>query len=102
MFYPLITVFTIFIPFDGKRGQRVIIDMMSDDFDSYLILLDIDGNELAQDDDGGDNTNARIDVTLPATGTYTLLANSYQGWRNRKLSIKVAGCRRSPFRVTLF
>ncbi|WP_396442578.1 MULTISPECIES: trypsin-like peptidase domain-containing protein [unclassified Limnospira] len=84
--------------FDGQRGQRVIIDMMSDDFDSYLILLDIDGNELAQDDDGGDNTNARIEVTLPATGTYTLLANSYQAGEtgNYRLRLRtVAGDRRS-------
>lgn len=64
--------------FDGEAGQRVIIDMISDDFDAYLILLDVDGNEFAQNDDGGDNNNARLEVTLPDNGTYTLLANSYE------------------------
>ncbi|MBS0016569.1 MAG: trypsin-like peptidase domain-containing protein [Arthrospira sp. SH-MAG29] len=84
--------------FEGEAGQQVIIDMMSDDFDSYLILLDIDGNELAQDDDGGGNTNARIQVTLPDTGTYTLLANSYQAGEtgNYRLRLRtVAGGSRS-------
>ena len=65
--------------FEGKAGQEVILEMSSNDIDSYLILLDTTGQELAQDDDGGENRNARIRVTLPENGTYTLLANSAQG-----------------------
>ncbi len=65
--------------FEGKAGQEVILEMSSNEIDSYLILLDPTGKELAQDDDGGENRNAKIRVTLPENGTYTVLANSAQG-----------------------
>lgn len=64
--------------FEGRTGQQISIDMMSNEVDAYLILLTPDGQDLAQDDDGGDDTNARITATLPANGTYTVLANSYE------------------------
>jgi len=64
--------------FEGRTGQRVQIDMMSREIDSYLILIDPNGDEVAQDDDGGGGSNSRIVATLPADGTYLLMANSYQ------------------------
>ncbi|MBD2459629.1 trypsin-like peptidase domain-containing protein [Oscillatoria sp. FACHB-1407] len=63
--------------FEGRAGQQVVIDMSSGEIDTYLILLTPDGSDLAQDDDGGGGTNSRIVATLPATGTYTVFANSY-------------------------
>jgi S1-C subfamily serine protease len=63
--------------FEGQAGQQVIIEMSSREIDAYLILLDPRGRELAQDDDSGGGTDARIIIRLPETGTYTLLANSY-------------------------
>lgn len=64
--------------FEGKAGQQVTIDMNSEEVDPYLILLDSHQNEIAQDDDTGGQKNARIVATLPADGTYVVLANSYQ------------------------
>jgi serine protease Do len=52
--------------------------MSSRELDAYLILLDPNGRDLAQDDDGGGGTNARIAIALPTDGTYFLMANSYQ------------------------
>ncbi|MDX2214912.1 MAG: trypsin-like peptidase domain-containing protein [Oculatellaceae cyanobacterium bins.114] len=63
--------------FEGRAGQQIVIDMSSSDIDTYLILLTPDGSDLAQDDDGGGGTNSRIVATLPASGTYTVFANSY-------------------------
>jgi serine protease Do len=64
--------------FEGRAGQRVQIDMTSQEIDSYLILIDPNGNEVTQDDDSGGGPNARIVATLPADGTYLLMANSYE------------------------
>jgi S1-C subfamily serine protease len=64
--------------FQGRAGQRVQIDMASREIDSFLILIDPNGNEVAQDDDGGGGPNARIVATLPLNGTYLLVANSYE------------------------
>ncbi|MGQ4648077.1 trypsin-like peptidase domain-containing protein [Lyngbya aestuarii] len=63
--------------FEGQSGQQVQIDMRSREIDSYLILLGPNGQDVAQDDDGGGGTNSRLAATLPATGTYLLMANSY-------------------------
>lgn len=63
--------------FEGETGTYVSIEMVSEEFDAYLILLGPEGNLIVQDNNGGDGTNARLAVTLPSTGTYQILANSY-------------------------
>ena len=64
--------------FEGEAGQQVTILMESNDIDPYLILLGPSGEFAAEDDDSGGNFNAAIDLRLPESGTYLLLANSYQ------------------------
>ncbi|MGQ9866403.1 MAG: trypsin-like peptidase domain-containing protein [Pseudanabaenaceae cyanobacterium] len=63
--------------FEGKQGQRIVIDMESEEIDPYLVLFDPQGQKIAEDDNSGTGDNARIVLTLPSTGTYTLYANSY-------------------------
>jgi hypothetical protein len=65
--------------FTGQAGQRVIITMTSEALDSYLILLDPNGNSIAQDDDSAGNLDAQIDIVLPVDGVYRVYANSYSG-----------------------
>lgn len=64
--------------FEGVAGERIVIDLVSVDFDAYLILVAPNGQSIAQNDDGGQGTNARISIVLPATGTYQIVANSYR------------------------
>ncbi|NET82915.1 MAG: tetratricopeptide repeat protein [Moorea sp. SIO1F2] len=63
--------------FEGKAGEQITIELTSDEFDPYLILIDLEANLIAQDNDSGEGKNARITVTLPTTGTYVIVANSY-------------------------
>jgi S1-C subfamily serine protease len=81
--------------FEGKAGQRIIIEMTSSEVDSYLILLTPDGQDLAHDDDGGGGSNARLVTALPADGTYTVLANSYRPGETGQynLQLRTAGSR---------
>lgn len=55
---------------EGQAGQRLQIEATSYQFDPRLILVDTDGTIVAEDDDGNGNFNARIDMTLPESGTY--------------------------------
>jgi len=64
--------------FVGKRQQAVVIDLMSDDFDAFLMLLGADGELIVMDDDSGRGTNARISIQLPHSGAYSVMVNSYQ------------------------
>lgn len=61
----------------GKKGQKIIIEMISKDFDSYLLLLGSDNRKLATNDDmSAYNWDAQIIVDLPQDGKYIVIARS--------------------------
>jgi len=62
--------------FEGRPGQRVTIDLRSDDFDTYLILIDPTG-EQEENDDGTDSTDSMIATDLTESGTYRVAVTSY-------------------------
>lgn len=63
--------------FEGRAGQRITVNMRSADFDNYLHIGRVGAKQpLANDDDSGGGTNARLSVTLPEAGTYAIIANS--------------------------
>jgi len=64
--------------FEGTAGETIRIDMISEDFDAYLILFAPGGGRITQDNSSGSGTNARIIATLPTTGTYQIAANAYR------------------------
>lgn len=59
-------------------GQRVLIDMESDDVDAYLRVLRRDSAVIATDDDGGSGSNARVEFRAPHAGKYLVIATSYE------------------------
>ncbi|MFT4703633.1 MAG: hypothetical protein ACI81R_001325 [Bradymonadia bacterium] len=62
--------------FEGRAGQGVTIEMMSDNIDTYMILRG--PNDYGMDnDDGAEGTNSRLEAALPADGQYTILATTY-------------------------
>ncbi|RZJ16620.1 MAG: peptidase [Brevundimonas sp.] len=67
--------------FRGREGQRVVINLTSDAFDTYLQLFrETNGSRqsIAEDDDSGaEGTNSRIAFTLPATGDYVVEARAF-------------------------
>jgi CHAT domain-containing protein/Tfp pilus assembly protein PilF len=62
--------------FEGNAGESVTIELTSDDFNTYLILQNSAGEVLAKDDDGIGDTNSRITIRFPTTGTYTIVVKS--------------------------
>ena len=60
--------------FEGKAGEQIVIELNSKDFDAYLILRDSKDKNLAEDNNSGEENNARIVITLPSTGTYKIFA----------------------------
>lgn len=67
--------------FRGREGQRVVINLTSDAFDTYLQLFrETNGSResVAEDDDSGaEGTNSRIAFTLPAIGDYVVEARAF-------------------------
>ena len=64
--------------FSGREGQRIRIDMSSEEFDTYVELFDAGRVSLAEDDDGAaEGTNSRLTFTLPSTGVYFIEARAF-------------------------
>ncbi len=63
--------------FTGRPGQQVTIDLRSDDFDTYLILQDPNG-EREENDDADDTTDSLIVMNLTESGTYRVGVTSYE------------------------
>jgi len=61
----------------GRRGQRIIIDLRSSAFDAYLVLRDEEGFTLGSDDDSGDDNDSRLRTVLPRDGRYRIIATAY-------------------------
>lgn len=64
---------------DLEEGQSVSIAAESEDFDTYLVLLNSSGEEVAYDDDGGGGRNSRLNFVAPATDTYTINLRAFAG-----------------------
>ena len=59
-------------------GQRVTIRMASDEFDTFLILLNPNGQVVAEDDDSGAALNSEISSFAPTvSGAYTIEATAF-------------------------
>jgi hypothetical protein len=78
--------------FNGNSGQRVSIEAFSIDgaFDPILYLYDPAGHLLAINDDirPGVNTNARLRITLPEDGRYSILICACYGPGRYRLELE--------------
>ncbi len=70
-------------------GQRVVIDMESDDVDAYLRVLRNDGTPVATDDDGGSGSNARVEFRAVYAGDYLVIATSYEAGETGGYGVRV-------------
>ncbi|TVQ21933.1 MAG: hypothetical protein EA367_05005 [Leptolyngbya sp. DLM2.Bin15] len=64
--------------FVGRAGQSVSLNLNSNDFDPYLILIGPDGTLVDENDDiSPTNLNSAINTTLPSNGNYLIVVTSY-------------------------
>jgi hypothetical protein len=66
-----------FYVFEGLKGEQIQIDMRAGSIDSYLGVANQSGTWVIEDDDSGGAPHARIIATLPESGLFLILANSY-------------------------
>jgi serine protease Do len=73
----------------GQAGTSVVIDLISDDFDSYLQIVDSRGHEYSNDD-GGDMFNSRLSYDFSETETVTVVATSLGGDQTGRYQLSVS------------
>ena len=65
-------------PLEAKAGDSFIISLESQDFDTFLAIMDQEGNIIEQNDDISDgDSNSRLRVTFTSDGTYNVIVNAY-------------------------
>jgi|GEM_PF-2115888 hypothetical protein len=75
--------------FEGRTGQEIEISLESTDFDPYVILQNAAGETIAENDDSLNSYNSVLNLTLPDTGRYELLATSYSNGSAGSYDLKV-------------
>ena len=73
----------------GRAGDRVSIVMASEDFDTYLYLTGPGLDGVLTDDDGAGDLDAKIDVTLPTSGPFTVVAAALSSGSSGAYTIRV-------------
>ncbi|HUN05738.1 MAG TPA: PPC domain-containing protein [Aggregatilineales bacterium] len=58
--------------FEGSTGDEIRITLNSSEFDAFLTLETLDGEQLANDDNSAGESDAQIDFILPEDGTYVI------------------------------
>ncbi|MGD1806285.1 pre-peptidase C-terminal domain-containing protein [Dapis sp. BLCC M126] len=76
--------------FEGIEGQVVNVTLESPDFDTYLAVFSPTGELLGEHDDVNQkNTNSQLTITLPVTGKYRVIVNSYDKTGRGEYNLKV-------------
>lgn len=61
----------------GTAGQALELDLASEDFDPYLMVIGPSGR-LFEDDDSNGTKNSHLSITLPEAGTYRIVATAFR------------------------
>jgi hypothetical protein len=65
--------------FSGKANETVNISLSSSEVDTYLVLADLNGKSIAENDDiDNNNTNSYVEAVLPANGDYLIGVFGYE------------------------
>jgi len=70
--------FQDFYSFTGNAGQDVRIELNSDQFDTFLRVVTPDGSEIENDDHEGNTARSVVELQLPQSGRYSVIATSYR------------------------
>lgn len=80
----------------GRPGERYTVTLRSSDFDAFLQWGEMGANGFTadtEDDDGAGDTDAKLDVTIPASGTWVIRASSLEGGKSGAFRLEVAARR---------
>lgn len=78
--------------YEGRAGERIVLDLLSREFDSYLIVARVtaDGPEsMRENDDAPSTSNSQLAVELPESGTYVIVATSFQPGRTGRYALRL-------------
>ena len=76
------------------KGDQVAVDLMSDEFDSVVLLLGADGTTIAENDDGPDgSTNSLLFSRITESGRYIIRVHAFGETGGGNFRLKVTRLR---------
>ena len=75
--------------FTGRAGQTLRVNLDSNTMDA-LVRVTGPGGFAQEDDDSGELLNAQLDITLPANGTYQVVATTYSAGVTGDYTLRVS------------
>jgi hypothetical protein len=79
----------------GVRGEVLVVDLTSDDFDTYLRVQDDRGREFV-DDDGGVGRNSRTSYAFDQDGVLSIHVSSFSGSAEGRYQLQVSAIGTDP------
>jgi hypothetical protein len=77
-----------------KDGDQVVLDLISDEFDTLVTLIGPDGATVGENDDGPDGTtNSLLFTRITRDGNYVVRVTPYAGQGLGKFTLKVTRLR---------
>lgn len=77
-----------------NNGEQVVIDLVSDQFDTIVMLLSAEGKTIAENDDGPDgSTNSLLFARITESGTYTVRVRAFGETRGGVFNLKMTRLR---------
>jgi hypothetical protein len=64
--------------FEGRAGDKVVLDLRSDEFDPYLILRPPTSEQVDNDDFESSSEHSRLELTLKESGTHRVLVTTFE------------------------
>ncbi len=75
--------------FTGRRGEQVVIDLRSDDFDPYLLVRTPSGEREWNDDYEGSASRSLLSLALTEEGTYDVYVTSYKPGETGSYALRI-------------
>ena len=80
-----------------EKGDQVTIDLISDNFDSMVMLIAEDGAKIAENDDGPDGTtNSLLFSRINEAGKYIVRVRAYGDTSGGKFTLKLTRLKPTP------
>lgn len=74
----------------GTSGERLVADLFSTAFDTYLLLVSPSGEVTDNDDHEGSTNRSRIDTVLDESGEWTVVVTSYSAGETGAYQLSVS------------
>ena len=76
---------------DLRKGDQVAVDLVSDDFDTIVLLIGEDGTKIGENDDGTDgSTNSLLFTRIDENGRYIVRVRAFGETSGGKFRLKVS------------